>query len=702
MKSFTLLPPDPFVAGILTVALVLGSTQAAENPQMQAPTALRFDLQSDYIPSPARVPTTQGTLEVRSVGIRGELSADDSGQGAVLFDPRLALLNEFGDVIGREGPQPEPIRVRLRRVTPDEITEVSEPFGTRSNSPQWRNLYSLDFPDGQVTGTVRLKLGEMGFGPHRLLLYTAKPGSSRQTDSGAPQVLTLTGEPGVRSNLPDKPWSTRVNLSGTYNAEDGAYRRIGLEGSLGGAGKLSLDPNYITVDAFGEPGMTTLMGFQPHPVTIRPVETADPLGLERRLYQVLSDDPRNANRCFLVLGKTEAAAHRLLLYQGDSVRLIVPMSDPNRRRQETAQAELNEVSSQEQQAIAALREIMGYGFTYTVAQGKVTRLNVGGQVELSPFDAALADLPHLESLELYGRLSPPGLPSLGKLSQLKNLSFSSVRVQPEATAFLQTLDRLESLSFYISPGVDDTVLRHMSGLTNLRFLRIYDELPPGVSFADHPHVTDRGLAMLTDLRALESLDLFGEGITDTGLVSLRHLKNLKSLNFHSARVTVPGLIQFAARSPATQVRATFMVPASESGGFEVTLEYQAQSAALQGDIPEAVIEQISAWSTLKRLRIDALTQVTDDGVRHLAPLTHLESLALHNGHRLSNDALKHLQGLVSLKELSLFACPNITDAGLAHLKTLTALESLELGQTRVTDHGIAQLQKQLPNCAIQK
>jgi hypothetical protein len=50
----------------------------------------------------------------------------------------------------------------------------------------------------------------------------------------------------------------------------------------------------------------------------------------------------------------------------------------------------------------------------------------------------------------------------------------------------------------------------------------------------------------------------------------------------------------------------------------------------------------------------------------------------------------------------LFACPNITDAGLAHLKTLTALESLELGQTRVTDHGIAQLQKQLPNCAIQK
>jgi len=377
------------------------------------------------------------------------------------------------------------------------------------------------------------------------------------------------------------------------------------------------------------------------------------------------------------------------------------MADPDRRRQETAQAGLNEVSSLEQQAIAGLREILGYNFTYHMTEGKVTRLSVSSQVELSLLDARLAELPHLDSLELHGQLSPPGLPSLGKLPQLKNLSLSGVRVQPEAMAFLQTLARLESLSFYLSPGVDDTVLQQMSGLTNLRSLRIYDELPPGTAFADHPHVTDRGLARLTELHALESLDVCGEGITDAGLVSLSHLKNLKSLNFHDAKVTVPALIRFAARSPATQIRASFMDSASEIGGFEVTLEYQAQSAALQGDMHEAVIEQISAWSTLKRLRIDAMSRVTDDGVRPLAALTNLESLAMHNGHRLSNDALKHLQGLVRLKDLSLFACPNITDAGLAHLKSLTALETLELGQTRVTDQGIALLRAQLPNCAIQ-
>ena len=64
--------------------------------------------------------------------------------------------------------------------------------------------------------------------------------------------------------------------------------------------------------------------------------------------------------------------------------------------------------------------------------------------------------------------------------------------------------------------------------------------------------------------------------------------------------------------------------------------------------------------------------------------------------------LQHLSGLTRLQKLSLFAGSNITDAGLAHLKTLAALKSLELGQTRVTDQGLAVLQKRLPNCVIQK
>ena len=42
----------------------------------------------------------------------------------------------------------------------------------------------------------------------------------------------------------------------------------------------------------------------------------------------------------------------------------------------------------------------------------------------------------------------------------------------------------------------------------------------------------------------------------------------------------------------------------------------------------------------------------------------------------------------------------ITDAGLAGLKGLTNLGSLNLENTQVTDAGVAELRKALPNCSI--
>ena len=45
--------------------------------------------------------------------------------------------------------------------------------------------------------------------------------------------------------------------------------------------------------------------------------------------------------------------------------------------------------------------------------------------------------------------------------------------------------------------------------------------------------------------------------------------------------------------------------------------------------------------------------------------------------------------------------PKVTDAGLAHLAWLTALKELDLSRTDVTDVGVAELQKALPNCSIE-
>ena len=40
--------------------------------------------------------------------------------------------------------------------------------------------------------------------------------------------------------------------------------------------------------------------------------------------------------------------------------------------------------------------------------------------------------------------------------------------------------------------------------------------------------------------------------------------------------------------------------------------------------------------------------------------------------------------------------------GLVHLKGLTRLETLTLGGTKITEAGVAELQKALPNCKIEK
>jgi hypothetical protein len=56
--------------------------------------------------------------------------------------------------------------------------------------------------------------------------------------------------------------------------------------------------------------------------------------------------------------------------------------------------------------------------------------------KLSTIDATLGELVNLESLQLSGRLSSPGLPSLQMLSKLKELGFTGVQLQPEAMGLL--------------------------------------------------------------------------------------------------------------------------------------------------------------------------------------------------------------------------------------------------------------------------
>ena len=73
--------------------------------------------------------------------------------------------------------------------------------------------------------------------------------------------------------------------------------------------------------------------------------------------------------------------------------------------------------------------------------------------------------------------------------------------------------------------------------------------------------------------------------------------------------------------------------------------------------------------------------------------------------KVTDADLVHLKGLTNLQSLvigSFGSQSQITDAGLVHLKGLTGLQTLFLGGTKITDAGVADLQKALPNCKISK
>jgi hypothetical protein len=82
---------------------------------------------------------------------------------------------------------------------------------------------------------------------------------------------------------------------------------------------------------------------------------------------------------------------------------------------------------------------------------------------------------------------------------------------------------------------------------------------------------------------------------------------------------------------------------------------------------------------------------------HVPRLTHLELGCTD----ISDAGLRHLSALRKLRSLVL--CETlVTDAGLEYLKGLRKLKNLDLSYTAVTDAGVADLQKHLPNCKIER
>ena len=102
-------------------------------------------------------------------------------------------------------------------------------------------------------------------------------------------------------------------------------------------------------------------------------------------------------------------------------------------------------------------------------------------------------------------------------------------------------------------------------------------------------------------------------------------------------------------------------------------------------------------------RLDVAPDATEEelgGVQDLRPVGGLRALGLRQCERLTATVLVLLHALPGLWELDLSQNPQVTDAWLAELKALKELQHLYLTGTKVTDAGVAELQRALPDCKI--
>ncbi len=102
-------------------------------------------------------------------------------------------------------------------------------------------------------------------------------------------------------------------------------------------------------------------------------------------------------------------------------------------------------------------------------------------------------------------------------------------------------------------------------------------------------------------------------------------------------------------------------------------------------------------AVIKDLHLDG-SQITDEGLKNVAKLQHLERLDLSDT-KITDAGLKEVAKLQKLKSLRLNDT-EISDEGLKEVAKLKKLEKLDLNFTQITDNGAAELQKALPNCRI--
>ncbi len=254
-----------------------------------------------------------------------------------------------------------------------------------------------------------------------------------------------------------------------------------------------------------------------------------------------------------------------------------------------------------------------------------------------------------------------------------------------ATSMRQDGDGLITEVNFRDSEVTDEAMQHLNGLRRIEKILLNDTA-----------ITDAGLEPIGQLATLRDLDLRGCPVSNAGMAHLKGLKKLKALRLSgkSGATTVDdeGFGHISALNGLKVLAADFLFGDMVAAISQLDGVSNLEELYLAGTtFDDEAAALLTRFPKLRQLRVSQ-SQLSDQGLEHLAKLKSLTVLDLSENSQIFDGGLQHLSGMRQLKSLNLWRV-NITDLGIEHLAGLTNLESLNLDNTQLSDSGLQHLSR---------
>ena len=188
------------------------------------------------------------------------------------------------------------------------------------------------------------------------------------------------------------------------------------------------------------------------------------------------------------------------------------------------------------------------------------------------------------------------------------------------------------------------------------------------------------------------LNAAGTLITDNDLDHIKHMIGLRDLDLTATAITGAGFVKLRRLTSLRRLNIDTMDCGEEGWAYIMSLPLLREFTADETDITDAHIAAICTNSPkLTFISLDYNSQITDEGIRHIAELDSLSDLFLSYS-RITDEGLGLLQQSSTLERLWLEGTA-VTDTGIETFKNMPSLQRVGLAKTRVTDAGLEHLKQ---------